>query len=167
MCNNVGGAGRLLGAGAEGSPLALGDHRQDAYCDELFDFHTVAWGRYADFYFAGDALADVTTIIMWGAGSGFECAVFSRWAKLHGYRIRFVCVEKDAGRSSYNRALRSMEGGDWEIWTMDGLDLKPPTGEDWGTVCVHVDNFLFASWKSTLQSEFNTWLMGIDGKTPG
>jgi hypothetical protein len=50
---------------------------------------------------------------------------------------------------------------------VDGLDFRPPDGEDWGIVCVHVDNFLFASWSATLQKEFNVWLCKAESGLKG
>jgi hypothetical protein len=46
---------------------------------------------------------------------------------------------------------------------LGGLRHRATEGEDWGRVCVHVDNFLFASWDATLQTRFNDWLKGIKG----
>ena len=46
---------------------------------------------------------------------------------------------------------------------MDGLKFEVPDGEDWGNVCVHVDNFLFSKWSATLQGEFNVWLESLIG----
>ena len=103
----------MLGHEAKGCPVTKGNQGRNPYCEELAEFRVTAWGRYAAFYFAEHDLKDVDTVIMWGSGSGFECAVLARWAKLHGYNIRFVCVEKDAGRAEHSRALRGLEKGNW------------------------------------------------------
>lgn len=105
-----------MSADADNCPTGVPTHQP--YHERLADFRATAYARYAEVYFSEYLTSDVDTIIFWGSGSSWECALLRRWAILHGLTIRFVCVEKDEERAVYARALRELEQGDWEHWTV-------------------------------------------------
>ena len=48
---------------------------------------------------------------------------------------------------------------------VDGCTFDVP--EHWGRIAIHVDNFLFAEWSSTLHERFAAWVRKVPGLVLG